>query len=628
MGVGLMRAEHAKTLKWIAVPAMLLLFVTVALFSIASISIPKDNNEFLWGIFDGVQNRSIPILAVAAGIFATCAAFFIPLGALVGAEFRKLPSLRAYAWDIGGGLVGILSFGLLSAMRQEPFVWFLLGFGVWLIVSLDDRRFAVAFAASAVITLGIVNWIGHGGPKSYWSPYYRITLTKMGDKPQYRIDVNGSLHQIAMNLDKAVADSFPFIQTARTGYIRPYKALSRIDTALVVGAGNGNDLALLLQSGAKYIDAVEIDPVIQEIGKDVHPNQPYSNPRVHIHINDARAFLRTTKQKYDVIVFGTLDSQTLLSGMSSVRLDNYVYTVESFKSARSHLTTDGSLIVYHMSALPYIAAKIYGMIGEAFGSPPGVMSGYYNLFNVVFVAGKAANNLPPANANLMRELKDPYPLAHDDWPYLYLKARVLPAHYIAALLAVLIISIGMMGIGGGEVMVRGFDGAMFFMGAGFLLVETKSVTEMSLLFGSTWTVNLLVFSSIMVMVLIANLLVMRRGAMRTMPLFGGLFASLLIAYLIPASSLLVLGTFGQWLLGGLMVAAPVFFAALIFSTLLGRRADGARALAYNLLGAIVGGVLEYGSMITGIKGLYIIAAVLYLAATLLTRRSERKALIA
>jgi hypothetical protein len=137
---------------------------------------------------------------------------------------------------------------------------------------------------------------------------------------------------------------------------------------------------------------------------------------------------------------------------------------------------------------------------------------------------------------------------------------------------------------------------------------------MSLLFGSTWTVNLLVFSSILVMVLAANLWVMRHPVHRTTPLFGWLFAALAIAFVVPASSLLRLGTGGQWLLGGLMVALPVFFAALIFSTLLSRRADGTRALAYNLLGAIVGGVLEYSSMVIGIKGLYVVAAVLYLLA--------------
>jgi len=621
MGVGLLRAEHAGLLKWIAVPAMLLLFVTIALFANAKITVPADPNEFLWGIFSDGAKKGIPLLVVAASLFALCSIFFVPLGALLGAEFRKLPALHAYSWDIAGGLAGICAFGLLSAAGREPFVWFSLGLGLWLIVSIGDRRFAASLALSGSVVLAIASWMGSSGLRSFWSPYYRITVAPVG--LGYQVDVNGSLHQFMLNLDSTTAAKFEYSRVARFGYLQPYRLLPRIDTALVVGAGTGNDLSLLLMRGASYVDAVEIDPRIADIGQVLHPQQPYSDARVHLHVNDARAFLRTTKQKYDVIVFGTLDSQTLLSGMSSVRLDNYVYTVESLRSARSRLTDNGTLILYHMSAQPYIAGRIYQMLGDAFGSPPGVFAGHMNLFNFVFVAGKAASAVPPASPATLAELRAPYALAHDDWPYLYLRERTLPGHYLAALLAVLVIAAGMMVIGGGEVMARGFDGAMFFMGAGFLLVETKSVTEMSLLFGSTWTVNLLVFASIMVMVLAANLWVMSNPVRRTAPLFGALFASLAVAYLVPASSLLMLGTVGQWVLGGLMVALPVFFAALIFSTLLGRRMDGARALAYNLLGAIIGGVLEYSSMVIGIKGLYLLAAALYLGAMLLARRSER-----
>ena len=142
MGVGLLRAEHSRLLKWIAIPAMLLLFVTIALFMNIRISVPSDRNEFLWGIFSDAPKRSVPLLVVASSLFGVCAIFFVPLGALLGAEFRKLPALRAYSWDIGGGLAGIVSFGMLSATRQAPFVWFIVGFGVWLLISFGDGRFA------------------------------------------------------------------------------------------------------------------------------------------------------------------------------------------------------------------------------------------------------------------------------------------------------------------------------------------------------------------------------------------------------------------------------------------------------------------------------------------------------
>ena len=269
-----------------------------------------------------------------------------------------------------------------------------------------------------------------------------------------------------------------------------------------------------------------------------------------------------------------------------------------------------------MSPQPYIGAKIFQMVTQAFGREPGVSFGNRNLFNLILVAGDGAARVPSMDPALLADLRAPYDAAHDDWPYLYLRTRTIPTHYFVALGSVLVIAALFVGFGAGDAVRRGVDGAMFFMGAGFLLVETKSVTEMSLLFGSTWRVNILVFASILLVVLVANVLIIKRPPGGTRPLFAGLFASLAAAYLLPASRLLFLSPAGRWIAGGVMVALPIFFAALTFSTLFKQRADASRALAYNLLGAIAGGVLEYSSMAVGIKGLYVIAAALYAAAFL------------
>ena len=296
--------------------------------------------------------------------------------------------------------------------------------------------------------------------------------------------------------------------------------------------------------------------------------------------------------------------------------------MESFQSARARLKPDGTLIAYHRSGLPYIAGKIYQMLDDAFGAPPGVFAEEDRLFNFTFVAGHGASAVPAPPAEVITAMHGNYARPHDDWPYLYLKSRTIPAHYVMALLSVLLVTALFIGIGGTGITGGGIDATMFFMGAGFLLVETKSVTEMSLLFGSTWTVNVLVFASILIMVLLANLLVLKRPPMKTAPLFAGLFLFLGVAYIVPASGLLWLGTMGQWIIGGLMVGLPVLFAALIFSTLLRDRTDATRALAFNLLGAIIGGVLEYSSMALGIKALYLLAAAIYLAAWLSSRRER------
>lgn len=622
MGVGLLRSAHAARLRWLGVGAAPLLFATVWFFARARIAVPADPDEFVWGIFvAGGLARDIPLSVVTAVLFGLTALFFVPLGALLGAEFRQLPGLRAYTFDIIGSLAGILLFGVLSAARTPPLAWLALGFAVWILASWSDRRFAIALGAAGLASIACAAGV-RSGAREYWSPYYRITVA--ADGPMFRVDVNGSVHQYVMDLDSARAQAHPYTRVARAGYVMPRAWVGSVDTALVVGSGTGNDVALLLEQGVAHVDAVEIDPTIADLGKALHPQQPYANPRVHLHIDDARAFLRQTNRTYDVIVFGTLDSQTLLSGMSSVRLDNYVYTVESFRTAAGRLKTGGSLVVYHRSPEPYIGAKIHQMIATAFGKPAGVYFGEMNVFNLIFVAGDGARRVPPGSP-VMADLEKPYELAVDDWPYLYLRGKTVPGHYRVALVTVLALAALFALVGAGRAVRTGFDAPMFFMGAGFLLVETKSVTEMSLLFGSTWTVNLLVFSSILVMVLLANVLVVARRRFSVSWLFAGLLGALALAYAVPVSALLWLGDAGQWLAGGLLLALPIFFAALIFSTLLRDHAEPARALAWNLLGAILGGLLEYGAMAVGIKALYLMAAGIYLLAwaTSRSRRAHR-----
>ena len=641
MGVGLLQSQSSRVLKWIAVPAGFMLVGTVAFFSMIRITVPKDPNEFLWGVWwAGVPTKEIPIMPVVVMLFALCALFFVPLGALLGTEFRKLPPLKAYSFDIIGSLLGIGGFALLSMWRQPPVIWFALGLAIWAILSIRDWRFALSLGVSGAAVLAIAGWVGgeageRGRTIEYWSPYYRVTLqpnvagfrmenaSMQPNIAGYRIDVNGSMHQVMLPLTPEDGKNNPLIRNVRFDYLNAYQYVSHFDSVLVVGSGSGNDVSLLLGQGAKYIDAVEIDPVIADIGINGSPQHAYADPRVHLHIDDARAFLRKTTHKYDLIIFGTLDSQTLLSGMSSVRLDNYVYTVESFASARARLKPDGTLLAYHMSAKSYIAANIYQILGEAFGSAPGVLFHPGYLFNYVFVASAGAKAVPALEPTRLAELSTARDLPRDNWPYLYLAGKTIPVHYLEALFSVLLIAGAFIAIGGGNAVRGGGDLAMFLMGAGFLLVETKSVTEMSLLFGSTWTVNVLVFASILVMVLAANLVVLRYPPKTTQRLFGGLLAALALAYAVPASALLRLANMAQWLIGGFLVALPVFFAALIFSTLFRRRTDGTRALAYNLLGAIVGGMVEYSSMMFGVKALYILAAAIYVGAMLLSRREER-----
>ena len=138
---------------------------------------------------------------------------------------------------------------------------------------------------------------------------------------------------------------------------------------LVLGAGTGNDVAVALDEGAEHVDAVEIDPVILDLGR-LHPDRPYASPRVRLINTDARAFLNESTEKYDLIVFGTLDSMTRLSALSNVRLDNFVYTRECIAAAKAHLSPQGGLVLYFMSTKDYINQRLSGLLAEAFQQLP------------------------------------------------------------------------------------------------------------------------------------------------------------------------------------------------------------------------------------------------------------------
>ena len=74
-----------------------------------------------------------------------------------------------------------------------------------------------------------------------------------------------------------------------------------------------------------------------------------------------------------------------------------------------------------------------------------------------------------------------------------------------------------------------------------------------------------------------------------------------------------------------MVALPVFFAAMIFAAMFRLGTDPTRVLAFNVMGAVVGGLAEYSSMVVGIKALYLVAALAYLGAWLSARRQTAPA---
>jgi spermine/spermidine synthase len=620
MGVGLIiQARGLKPLSGF-IPALVLLLGASQYFSNVVVHTPLSGGEFIYSIRLNLSPTSqewgmVPVVSI---VFVLCTLVFIPLGSAIGQYFEKFPSLVAYSINIFGSLSGLALFSLLSHFSMPPIVWFGLGTVYYLILCRENRKVLVSCLGIPVILFLIYGM--HQKEGELWSPYYKINYFKA--ERNIDLSVNGSFHQRILDLADDPSAAGTYAQLVRQDYLSPYQFVKSRDEVLILGAGTGNDITLALEQNAGHVDAVEIDREIYNLGKKFHFQKPYDDPRVSVAIDDARVFLKKTDKKYDLIIFGTLDSQTLLSGMSSIRLDNYVYTLESFKAAREHLKEDGILILYHSSWSNYISEKIYWSLAEAFGKPPLLKFQLddHRLFNFTFVGG-AKGSVPPEYTFSFPGRVDPtgkrgssFLLPTDDWPYLYLKGPAVPTHYLKAGGIILLFSVLLVWMSAG-IKNRGRpDGSLFFLGVGFLLLETKSVTEMSLLFGSTWLVNVLVFSSILLMILLANLWVLKKEHWNKNWLFGLLILSLIGSYLVPVHFLLAMPVTGQWLVGGIKVALPLFFASMIFALIFKSRKQAALALGYNVIGAVFGGVMEYSAMALGTKSLYLIALIMYLGA--------------
>jgi hypothetical protein len=189
-------------------------------------------------------------------------------------------------------------------------------------------------------------------------------------------------------------------------------------------------------------------------------------------------------------------------------------------------------------------------------------------------------------------------------------SRGLPQHYVVALIAVLLLSVLLIGVAAGGAAMRAPNWSMFFLGVGFLLLETKGITALSLLFGSTWIVNLAVISSILLVALIGTVLVAHERAPSVIVCLAAVTVLLAVAAIVPGSQLVTAVPGLRWLIAALSVGLPVLF--------------GTSALAFNILGGVAGGVLEYSSMTLGISALNWIALGAYaLAVALLVIRRKQ-----
>ena len=277
-------------------------------------------------------------------IFLPAAMTLIPIGQLCGRLMERRGKLKAYGLNLLGSLLGVVFTFVASYLWLPPAAWFAIGFGVLILYQLFDTRLMIAGVTFAVIGVTALCYPWSPAVHEIYSPYQLIER-HAGYKGLMEISAAGHFHQRVydLSLDNLSRNSDPLLRTEADRYELPFQVHKRPTRVAVVGSGTGNDVAAALRMGAGGVDAIEIDPVILELGKKYHPEYPYSSEKVHAVVNDARTFLRTTDNKYDAIIYGLLDSHAMLSQASSVRLDSFVYTVQGLREAANLLNNNGTL---------------------------------------------------------------------------------------------------------------------------------------------------------------------------------------------------------------------------------------------------------------------------------------------
>lgn len=626
LGIGMARPAPARASVW---RFLFRLAIVVAALSVVHIvnpevSLPQGGD---YGLNEAVLDVgiSIPLPLVLIAVFALSAWMNIPLGQLVAVHFDGMERIRAYSINIAGSLAGVAAFSLLAWRSLPPEVWF--GLALVFVLVLDRQRvYAVPIAVIAVALLALhFNDSDRFHNDVRWSPYYKVVTKPVSPSGQlsdgFVTDVNGQFLLSGLDL-RPEAPAAREDEILKSYYALPFQMRSP-GRVLVLGAGAGNDVAAALRNGAQLVTAVEIDPLVQELGMIYHPEKPFDSPRVTPVLDDARAFLNRTHERFDLIIFATLDAHGLLTGAANVRLDSFVYTVESLRSARDHLSENGVIVLSFGPFREDVQLRQYSMVRSVFGRDPIYLlhrNGHRTLITGA-TDELALDPLPPewrriTNEEVARGLTR-YPWATrpatDDWPHLYIRYKRVPTEYIGVLAGILLLSVVLVwrSFRG----TRRLDGQFFFLGAGFLLMETKSVTQYALLVGSTWTTNSLVFVVILATILGANLYVLTRLKRPRVPLlYGLLVTALVLSYAWPISRWDLAPGVGAYAAAAAYLGVPILLAAIIFAVAFRNARLGSEALASNLLGAILGGTLEYLSLALGIRALSLLAAAMYLAA--------------
>lgn len=610
IGLGMMFAKDKRDFIWGVPTTLLVLCILISIFQVTVL--PDSSGEIHF--ISSVTSFLIPEVIFIPFLFVSVMLLFIMLSQHLGKLLNSLPSLTVYTWDILGSLTGIVVFAIASYFHTNPLIWFTI-FSITFLYLIKENSNRWRISCLLFLLLGISMFAIV--KDTSWSPYQKISVE--ADRTitnKYFLLVNNIGHQV---FSERPYEMWPIYTTPYTTFTESPASIKKI---LIIGSGSGNDVATALKYTHATIDAVEIDPLIYKTGKDMHPERPYQSDRVHIHINDARSFLEKSNDSYDLIIFALPDSLMLASTHGNIRLESFLFTKESFISAKNHLNENGTIVLYNYYRQPWLVAKLAGMLDEVFGTSTYVIqeTDDPNSLTALINGNNLKDREIKSEITFTETLPRTYIPATDNWPFLYLSKPSIPLFYLILLVSTGLFVYLFLSRGMKKPLLTQIQPTYFFLGVGFLLLETKSIIQFSLLFGATWVTNALVFFAILVSILIAIHVAARVKKVSIRFLYILLGASLLLQYFLPLDILLGYATEVKYLIISILTFAPIFIANTIFSLTFKESKENARNFSSNLLGAALGGILEYLALLLGYQNITIIIILCYFLAFLPARK--------
>ena len=576
------------------------------------------SDEFIWtAVAKSMRQKSeLDIHLVVFCLMLSVIPFMFLIGAKVSSIFNILVnSKKAYLLlSLGCFMGGSLFFLQNQFVSSLTSLYVILSILICLAILFEDIKGVFKIMFCSVLVL-LVSFVMSYSDKYLWSPYQKISLSSP-NSGSYNVFSNDTY---ILNISARPSNAFDIHQV-------PFEAaLKKTDEVLILGSGGGTaDVRQALMRGSKHVTAVEIDPTFVELGKQIDTYKTYYSNRVSLVIDDARNYLNKTNQTFDFIYFPFLDSQVTVTNSNRFRLDSFLYTKEGLKQAYDKLNNNGVLFINFCSPTPWLKQRFFNILYSIDNNA----RAYYrsNSGWMLYLLSKGRNVSISKDAYDL-DLTDDFKripsltIPTDDWPFLYNMGKNIPSDYLKLLIMTFLLFIALVSfvnpITSSDFKYRIFaiNVYAFFSGAAFFFLQIRTISIYIPVFGATYKSQSVVIVATILASLIGSLLSYRfDNRINIKIVWSLLFISLinifLAQYYFPpmatGSFILKLIHFANYLM-------PVLIAGYIYLHYLSgySPAEVVNIQKYNLLGGVVGGLLEPTVVYFGFSVSLWIACVFY-----------------